>query len=145
MFIKRKRTEVNLERFDGFHIQKTFDCDGILKTLFFQLQRPADKAFIEYMKPFGYPVSLPGNVIEVQRDKFFRLLISIGRDSFHAEFEPNGDPDAQKHLMNQVYRGVHRIIRKNILKSCPEDAVIINDGRFTVDLKKCTYCLECVY
>ncbi|MFC1729116.1 hypothetical protein ACFL6I_02155 [candidate division KSB1 bacterium] len=144
MFVSRKRTQVNIERFDGFHIQQKFDCHGRITTLFFELQTVIDTAFIEYLKPFGYPVSLPGDIVEIMRDGFFRLMVPLGRTSFHAEFESEYDSQAKELLIQQVYRGAHKIIREDITAQCPEDAVVLENGRFTVDLKKCTYCLDCV-
>lgn len=144
MLFKRKRTELNLERYDGFHIQKTFDCDKRLKTVFFQLEKVIDEQFIEYLKPFGYAVQLPGGIVEIQRDEYFKLMIPLGKNSFHAEIEPGAGPDVMTQLLNQVYRGIHNIIRENILEKCGEDAIDISNDVFRVDKKKCTYCLDCV-
>ncbi len=145
MFFRRKKTELNLERFDGFHIQSNHDCKGKLKTLFFELQKKkTDDSRIEVMKPFGYPVNLSGNIIEVQRDEFFRLMIPMGQKNFHAEFVTDCDKDARQCLMNQVYRWANGIVRTGLLEMCPEDAIDLTGKVFTIDLKKCTYCLDCV-
>jgi len=144
MFLFRRSTQINLERYDGFNTQAKYDCDGSLKTLFFELQRSIDDFFIEYMKPFGYPVKLSGNIVEIQRDNFFRLMLPQNRTAFHAEFYRSSTPKTQNLLIQQVYRGVHRIIRTNLAEKCPEKAIEIIDDRFSINLSKCTYCLECV-
>jgi len=144
MFFPQKRTDLNIVRYDGFHIQRNYDCDGRIRTLFFESTRPLDKAFIEYLKPFGYPFRLPGNIIEIQRDKFFRLMLPLGQTGFHAAFKSGYDPTAEKLLIQQVYRAVNNIVNKGIEKKCPECAIEITGGRFCIDLSKCTYCLDCI-
>ncbi len=144
MFFRRKKTNLNIQRFDGFHIQIKNRCKGGIDRIFFELKKPVEECFIEYLKPFGYPIPLPGGITEITKEGWFKLLVPIGRKAFQADFIDHKNEDAQNLLVQQVYRGVNGIIRENILDLCPEDAVIIDSGRFTVDLKKCTYCLDCV-
>ena len=140
----RKKEDVQVERFEGFRSQTTYSCNGQLKTQFFDLTCPIDEDFIEYLKPFGYPVLRGGKLYEIQRDGFFRILLVPGRTNFHARFFKNCDPEAKTLLTRQVYRAVKNDLPADLPSRCPEDAISINDSILSINLKKCTYCLECV-
>jgi len=144
MIFFRKRTALDVERYDGFRIQGNYDCEGRLKTLFIELEKPIDAAFIEYLKPFGYPFELPGNIIEIRRDDFFRLMLPTGRTGFQAKFTPGHDPAARRLLLQQVYRGANARFRSSLKEKCPENAIALSENAFSIDLSRCNFCLKCV-
>jgi len=140
----REKKHVQVERYRGFRTQTSYGCEGELKTQFFDMTKPVDEAFVEYFKPFGHPILLAGKMYEIQRDNFFRLLIPVGSTNFHARFDKDCDPQVRELLTRQVHRALNNDISPDLIQSCPEDAISADDNKLAIDLKKCTFCLECV-
>ncbi len=91
-----------------------------------------DQHFLEYLKPFGYPILIARNHYEISRENFFRLLIIIGRNSFQARFTKNCDIRAKE------------LLTGDLPTRCPENALNVSENYLKIDLTKCTFCLECV-
>ena len=147
MFFRRKKDDVQIEKFEGFRTQTTYSCKGKLKTQFFDLTKPVDEDLIEYLKPFGYPLLLAGKIYEIRREGQFRLLLTPGSKNFHARFVKNCDPKIKNMLTKQVNRAINGNEGIDLSSKCSEGVIICNgdNGRkFAIDLKKCTFCLECV-
>lgn len=139
-----KKSGLNFEKYKGFTVQGNYNCNGDLKTLFIELERPVDTEFIEYMKPFGYPHSLPGNIFEIRREDCFKLMIPIGRTGFQAKFSEDFPADSKELLIKQVYRGLKRYYNAGLNEKCPEKAFRTELNRWVIDTSKCTFCLKCV-
>lgn len=147
MFFKRKKDDVQIEKFKGFRTQTTYGCKGQLKTQFFDLEKPVDEDLIEYLKPFGHPILLGGRMYEIRREGCFRLLLTPGTNNFHARFVKNCDPKIKDLLTKQVFRAINGTGQSDLPSRCPEGAISVNRGngsKISIDLKKCTFCLECV-
>lgn len=147
MFFKRKKDDVQIEKFEGFRTQTTFGCKGQLKTQFFDLEKPVDEELIEYLKPFGHPILLGGRMYEIRREGFFRLLLTPGTNTFHARFVKNCDPKIRDLLTRQVFRAINGNDQGELPSRCPEGAISVNrenGSKISIDLKKCTFCLECI-
>jgi len=143
MFFKKKNYAQS-ERFEGFRIHTTYDCQGRLKTQYFDIDQLIDVSFIEYLKPFGYPTLQAGRLYEIQRDHFFTLVVPLGQNTFQVRFDTDCDPSAHLLLFRQVQRAIRKDISPELVASCPENAISIENNTFSVDLRKCTYCLQCV-
>jgi len=140
----RRKKYTNSERFEGFRSQITYDCKGKLKTQFFDLDRQIDESFIEYLKPFGHPVVVAGGIYEIRRDNYFKILLPVGQNAFQVKYDGNSEPAAETALIRQVQRAVSRDLSPELAASCPENAIFVENNAFTIDLRKCTFCLKCV-
>ena len=139
----RKKKQVQIERFEEFRTQTSYGCECELKTQFFDMTKPIDEAFVEYLKPFGHPILLAGKMYEIRRDSFFRLLLPIGRTNFHARFDKDCNPQAKELLTRQVHRALNNDISPDFVNNCPEDAISARNNKLSIDLKICTVCLKC--
>ena len=139
----RKR-EAQFERYKGFRTKISYTCKGNLKTALFDLPKPIDENFLEYLKPFGYPVLLSQNYYEIKRDGFFRLMIFMGRNSFYVKFAKNCDVQAKELIIQQVDNALNKNPDSNLPSRCPENALHTVKDTLSIDLTKCTFCLECI-
>ncbi len=139
----RKR-EAQFERHKGFRTKISYTCKGDLKAAFFDLPKPVDENLLEYLKPFGHPVLLAQNYYEIKREGFFRLMLFMGRNSFHARFAKNCDVLVKELIIKQVHNALNKSPDSNLPSRCPENALTIGKDTLSIDLTKCTCYLECV-
>ncbi len=140
--LKRKKTQ--FERYDGFRTKINYSCKGELKNALFDLPEPINQHFLEYLKPFGYPILIARNHYEISRENFFRLMIVIGRNSFQARFTKNCDIRAKELLIQQIQLALGEQLPSDLPTRCPENALNVSENYLKIDLTKCAFCLECV-
>ena len=147
MFFQRKKVDLHIERFEGFRVQTTYSCKGVIKTQFFDMNDPVDENFIEYLKPFGYPILIGGKTYEIMRENSVRLMIAPGSKNFQARYTRNCDPYMKTKLISQVQKAVKKNPPGDLPTRCSEGALSIdnnNGARLTIVAGKCTCCLDCV-
>jgi len=96
------------------------------------------------MKVFAYPIENVTGVFSLEREKFFKLMLSLGNRSFQAEFVEMPEPDAINYLLWQVHHALSFNGETTDLNECPKNAYSVSGGQFSIDVKKCDNCLKCV-
>lgn len=131
---------------------KKFSCDREECTYTYELQRPFDEAFWEYLKPFGRLVKIYDDGIVVRaciqdgstNEPLVMLKGTRHRDQLRLSLLASGN----RHLLLQR---LERQIKKyqccvgchGCYSVCPKGAISLN-GCYRIDESRCIQCLSCV-
>jgi len=135
---------MKVKRYKNFETHTQADCKGKLRKIFFDLKKPIDENFLNFMKVFGYPVESVKGIFAIDRDNDFKMNLPVNKESFQVTFDENHTPDVLNYILWQVHHAVNFDGEHTDLKECPNNAFSIENSIFYLDIKKCDHCLQCI-